>query len=211
MESNKRLRQVIKEMRSDLKKLESENKALRVKLSQNGKRTETLDEATISALHQQLKSEEALTHANLRRNISVPVLEEEPRDNRMTVRRYSISSLRAFTIGNKYHKAPDQNQSHQRSEQEGPESAATTHSCAIMKVMKGQGILAELPAAGSSEEKHPQDAPFQEYEHKCKYKMKSVTFLLPVDVVSHSENQGSSQCSGYQSCDQLPPIQEVDF
>ncbi|XP_059845299.1 putative coiled-coil domain-containing protein 195 [Hypanus sabinus] len=211
MESNKRLRQIIKEMRSDLKKLESENKALRVKLSQNGKRTETLDEATISALHQQLKSEEALTHANLRRNISAPVLEEETRDNRMTVRRYSISSLHAFTIGNKCHKAPDQNQTHQRSEQEGPESAANNHSCTIMKVMKGQGILAELPAAESSEEKHPQDAPFQEYEHKCKYKMKSVTFLLPVDVVSHSENQGSFQCSGYQNCDQLPPIQEVDF
>ncbi|XP_051874565.1 putative coiled-coil domain-containing protein 195 [Pristis pectinata] len=206
MESNKRLKQIIKEMRSDMKKLETENKALRVKLIQNGKRAETLDEATISALHQQLKSEEALTHANLRRNISAPVLEGEPRDNRMTVRRYSISSLRAFTIGNKHHKSLDHNQTHQRIKQEEPESAA-----AIMKVMKGQGSLAELSGANSSEEKHPQDTSFQGYVHKCKYKMKSVTFLLPVDVVSHSDDQGSSQCPGYQSCHQLPPIQEIDF
>ncbi|XP_069752850.1 putative coiled-coil domain-containing protein 195 [Narcine bancroftii] len=197
MESNKRLKQMITEMRSEMKKLESENKALRVKLSQNGKRAEVLDLS--------LKSEEALTHTNLRRNISAPVLEGEIRGNTMTVRRYSISSLHAFTIGNKHHKSPDQNQIHRRSKRDERESAEATPSCTMMKVIKGQGILAELPGANSSEEKHRQDTPFQGY------KMKSVTFLLPVDVVSRPEDQDFSHCLGYQSCNQLPPIQEIDF
>uniref|UniRef100_UPI00398F31BF putative coiled-coil domain-containing protein 195 n=1 Tax=Pristiophorus japonicus TaxID=55135 RepID=UPI00398F31BF len=210
MDSNKRLMQIIKEMRSDMKKLESENKALRVKLSQSGKRAEMLEKATISALQQQLKSEEALTHANLRRNISAPVLEGETRDNTMTVRRYSISSLHAFTVGNKRQNSSDQNQTYQMSEQEEPASAAATQPCTIMKLAKSQGILARLPSTNTSEEKYPQGTTLQEYVHKCKFKVKSVTFLLPVDVASHSENQGPSQRPENQNCDQLSPIQEND-
>ncbi|XP_032887029.1 putative coiled-coil domain-containing protein 195 [Amblyraja radiata] len=211
MDSNKRLKQMVKEMRSDMKKLESENKALRVKLSQNGKRAETLDEATISALHQQLRSEEALTHANLRRNISAPALEGEARGTTMTVRRYSISSLHAFTVGNKRHKSPDQNRTHQRSRQEGSESTTVIHPYTTMKVTTGQGVPDELLETKSPEGKQPQDTPLQEYVPKCKYKMKSVTFLLPVDVVPHSEDEDSSWYTGYQNCAQLPPIQEIDY
>ncbi|XP_078066234.1 coiled-coil domain-containing protein 195-like [Mustelus asterias] len=210
MESNKRLMQIIKEMRSDMKKLESENKALRVKLSQSGKRAEILEKATISALQQQLKTEEVLTHANLRRNISAPALEGEARDNAMTVRRYSISSLHAFTLGNKHQKSPDPNPTYQKSEPEEPRSAAPTQPCTIMKLAKSQGILAQLPDTTTSEENYPQRATLQEYVHKCKFKMKSVTFLLPVDVASNTENEGPSQPPEDQNCTQLSPILEND-
>ncbi|XP_067850775.1 putative coiled-coil domain-containing protein 195 [Heptranchias perlo] len=210
MESNKRLMQIIKEMRSDMKKLESENKALRVKLSQSGKRAEMLEKATISALQHQLKTEEALTHASLRRNISAPVLEGETRDNTMTVRRYSISSLHAFTVGNKRQKSPDQNQTNRMSEKEEPDSAAVSQPCTIMKLAEGQEIIARLPGTNAPEEEYPQGRTLQEYVHKCKFKVKSVTFLLPVDVASHSENQGPSQHPENQNCDQLSPIQEND-
>ncbi|XP_067897749.1 putative coiled-coil domain-containing protein 195 [Heterodontus francisci] len=210
MESNKRLMQIIKEMRSDMKKLESENKALRVKLTQSGKRAEILEKTTISALQQQVKTEEALTHTNLRRNISAPVLEGDTRDNAMTVRRYSISSLHAFTVGNKHQKSPVQNLTCQMNEQEEPGSAAVTQPCTIMKLTKSRGILARLPDTNTSERNYPQGTTLQEYAHKCKLKVKSVTFLLPVDLASHSENQGSSQHPGNQNCDQLSPILEND-
>ncbi|XP_038672261.1 putative coiled-coil domain-containing protein 195 [Scyliorhinus canicula] len=210
MDSNKRLMQIIGEMRSDMKKLESENKALRVKLSQSGRRAEILEKATISALQQQLKTEEVLTHANLRRNISAPELEGDGRDNAMTVRRYSISSLHAFTVGNKHQKSLDQTPTYRKSEQEEPRSTAPTQPCTITKLAKSQGILAQLPDANTSEENYPQRASLKEYVHKCKFKMKSVTFLLPVDAASHPEKECSSQHPGDQNYNQLSTILEND-
>ncbi|XP_048460118.1 putative coiled-coil domain-containing protein 195 [Rhincodon typus] len=210
MESNKRLMQIIKDMRSDMKKLESENKALRVKLGQSGRRAEVLEKTTITALQQQLKTEDALTHVNLRRNISAPALEGETRDNAMTVRRYSISSLHAFSVGNKHQKSPGQNPTYHTSEQEDPGAVAPTQPCAIMKFTKSQRTLAQLPDTKTSEENCSQKATLQEYVHKCKFKMKSVTFLLPMDVASHSESQGSSHQPENQKCNQLSPILEND-
>lgn len=88
--------------------------------------------------------------------------------NTMTVRRYSISSLHAFTVGNKRHKSPDQNRTHQRSRQEGPESTTVIHPYTTMKVTKGQGVPDELLETKSPEGKQPQDTPLQEYVPKCK-------------------------------------------
>ncbi|XP_060689909.1 putative coiled-coil domain-containing protein 195 [Hemiscyllium ocellatum] len=205
MESNKRLMQIIKDMRSDMKKLESENKALRVRLSQSGKRAEILEKTTITALQQQLKPEDALAHVNLRRNISAPALERETRDNAMTVRRYSISSLHAFSVGNKHQKSPDQNSTSQTSEQQERGTVAPT-----MKPTKSQRSLAQFPDLKTSEENYPQRATLQEYVNKCKFKVKSVTFLLPVDAASRSESQGSSQQPENQKSNQLSPILEND-
>ncbi|XP_007887996.1 putative coiled-coil domain-containing protein 195 [Callorhinchus milii] len=209
MESNKRLMQIIKEMRSDIKKLESENKALRVKLSQTGRKAEMLERTKSSPLHQDVNDEEAVTHASLRRNISAPELEQQTKDNTMTVRRYSISSLQTVTVGSKPSKSPNQKRTDQMNERAEPSFETAAQPCTIMKLSKDQEILTRLPVR--SRDTHNQARTFQEYIHKCKFKVKSVTFLLPVDVAAESGKQGpSSKLPETRNSDQLATIQEND-
>lgn len=74
MESGRSLVKVISEMQNEIRKLENENQTLRGQLSRP---TSALDSMKQCALSTQQKdgSQESLTHANLRRNVSAPELE----------------------------------------------------------------------------------------------------------------------------------------
>lgn len=68
MESRRSLAQVISEMQNEIRKLESENKALRGQLDRP---------ATALDSVKQDGSQDSSTHASLRRNVSAPQLEAQ--------------------------------------------------------------------------------------------------------------------------------------
>ncbi|KAI3354281.1 hypothetical protein L3Q82_018812 [Scortum barcoo] len=153
MESTRSLAQVIMEMRDEIKKLEAENRELRGG-GQPGEGGPGMEENP---------------YVNLRRNASAPVLEGQYAENTvMTVRRYSISSnLSGVTI------------------REGRTDAARRSD-------SGWGRLQEEIQHGSSifgnsargeVDKVTNRHSLQEYVHKNRAKVKTVTFLLPVDDI----------------------------
>ncbi|RXN22421.1 hypothetical protein ROHU_019662 [Labeo rohita] len=85
MESGRSFAQVISEMQNEIRKLESENKALRGQLDRPA--------SALDSVKQKDGSQDSSSHASLRRNVSAPQLEGQYKENIiMTVRRYSISS-----------------------------------------------------------------------------------------------------------------------
>ncbi|KAK6483833.1 hypothetical protein HHUSO_G13429 [Huso huso] len=83
MDSNRRLLQVIREMRSEMKKLECENRELRGERCQSGTSSEMGEDTSVStAFHHHVNSEETASQAILRRNVSAPVLEGQCKKGR---------------------------------------------------------------------------------------------------------------------------------
>ncbi|KAM4627538.1 putative coiled-coil domain-containing protein 195 [Polymixia lowei] len=168
MESTRSLAQVIMEMRDEIKKLETENKALRGEFGQQtfGAAPEEPSRAT-----EHRTGMEENPYVNLRRNASAPALEGQYKENAvMTVRRYSVSS--------------------NLSEVTGREGRADRS----RRSESGWGRLQEEVQHGSETDIFGSSATFeigklsnrhslQEYVHKNRAKVKTVTFLLPVDDI----------------------------
>lgn len=69
MESGRSLAQVFSEMQNEIRKLESENKALRGQLDRPA--------SALDSVKQKDGSQDSSTHASLRRNVSAPQLEAQ--------------------------------------------------------------------------------------------------------------------------------------
>ncbi|XP_069390087.1 putative coiled-coil domain-containing protein 195 [Paralichthys olivaceus] len=154
MESTRSLAQVIMEMRDDIKKLEAENQELR---GDNGQRTDSPVSSTLEN-----------PYVNLRRNVSAPVLEGQYKENAvMTVRRYSISSnLSGVTLREGRTDRVRRGENGWRRLQE--------------EIQHGNSIFVNpVRDVGKVSNRHS----LQEYVHKNRAKVKTVTFLLPVDDI----------------------------
>ncbi|KAM4742703.1 uncharacterized protein FYW61_001430 [Anableps anableps] len=183
MESTRSLAQVIMEMRDEIKKLEAENRELRGDCVQH---SATAGE-TSAAYTAGTKQPEILENpsGNLRRNASAPVLEGQYKENTaMTVRRYSTSSnLTGLTVREaRINKNRQSNSGWDRLHEE---------------IQHGSDVFGEAEKAKS---RHS----LQEYVHKNRPKVKTVTFLLPVDDIYTSrpvltKHQEESKITGLAS------------
>ncbi|KAF3692779.1 hypothetical protein EXN66_Car008455 [Channa argus] len=162
MESTRGLAQVIMEMRDEIKKLETENRELRGDFTQPSFRALPGETSPVSSTAEN-------THLNLRRNASAPVLEGQYNGNTiMTVRRYSVSSNQSgLTMKEGRTDRMRQSDSRWGKLQE--------------EIQNGNGMFdnSARGEAGKVTNRHS----LQEYVHKNRAKVKTVTFLLPVDDI----------------------------
>ncbi|KAM9359475.1 putative coiled-coil domain-containing protein 195 [Symphorus nematophorus] len=166
MESTRSLAQVIMEMRDEIKKLEAENRELRGDYGQRAFGTVAGQSSPVSTAAEQRAGVEENPYVNLRRNASAPVLEGQYKENTvMTVRRYSISSnLSGVTM--REGRAQRNDSGWGRLQEE---------------IQHGNDIFGNSARAevGKVSNRHS----LQEYVHKNRAKVKTVTFLLPVDDI----------------------------
>ncbi|KAM4589748.1 uncharacterized protein V3H82_003792 [Fundulus diaphanus] len=162
MESTRSLAQVIMEMRDEIKKLEAENQELRGDCAPH---SATAGEASVAST---VGTEKAgileNPYGNLRRNVSAPVLEVQYKDNTaMTVRRYSTSSNHSgVTVREgRMDKNRQSNSGWDRLHEE---------------IQHGDYLFGEAEKANN---RHS----LQDFVHKNRAKVKTVTFLLPVDDI----------------------------
>ncbi|XP_035744712.1 putative coiled-coil domain-containing protein 195 [Egretta garzetta] len=218
MEGNAHLLQVIRKMRSQINKLERENRALRGELQVCGQRAVPLErEAARGGGDGDVRSlandgeGPAGSPASLHRSIMAgpaPAPKEQT-DATMTVRRYSTT-------------APAPTPSSARSHQDGKKppsnglldtlgSARPPAPPAAAQLASGEEkALGEMPANYSYSHSSKMKL-FQEHIYKCRGKVKAVSFLLPMDVSSYAEKQGSLKSPQNQSTKQLTAIAEKDM
>ncbi|KAL7399682.1 hypothetical protein ABVT39_000270 [Epinephelus coioides] len=169
MESTRSLAQVIMEMRDEIKKLEAENRELRGDYGQRAFGAIPGEARPVSSAAEQREGAEENPYVNLRRNASAPVLEGKYKEHTvMTVRRYSISSnLSGVTMTEgRTDRAQSSDSGWGRLQEE---------------IQHGNDIFGNSARGevGKATNRHS----LQEYVHKNRAKVKTVTFLLPVDDI----------------------------
>lgn len=185
MESGQSLTRVISEMQNEIRKLENENKELRGQLDRP-------DSCALPASPQ-----ESLFHANLRRNVSAPDLEGQYKENIiMTVRRYSISanSINGSRKNEILHK---------------PRRYEETVNNKWAKLHDGSPGRPTSAYAKPDMEKLTNRHSLQEYVNKNRVKVKTVTFLLPVDDIYTNRPALAEQLPERSTCE-LKTIDETD-
>ncbi|CAL1570479.1 unnamed protein product [Knipowitschia caucasica] len=173
MDGTRSLAHVVMEMREEIKKLETESRDPRGPYSQ---RTHWAKAAHASMAHSTVVEENP--YLSLRRNASAPVLEGPFKENNvMTVRRYSMGTSLASVPT-----------------REGSRRADSGWERLQEEIHHGNSIF-ESP----SHNRHS----LQDYVHKNRAKVKTVSFLLPVDDIytnrpvlpkHQDENTHQSQC-----------------
>ncbi|XP_076837024.1 uncharacterized protein LOC143482550 [Brachyhypopomus gauderio] len=195
MESSRSLAQIILEMQNDIKKLESENKVLRGQLS----RAPTGPDQS-ELLLPECQQENPL-HANLRRNASAPTLEGQFKVENitMTVRRYSVSSNNINTA-------------HKRERSRYARNDGDTVNSNWARVHEGLHGRAFSPTrddGSNTKDKLTSRRTLQQYVNKNRAKVKTVTFLLPVEDIYTNQPVLASRLSDRRSRD-LNVIAETD-
>ncbi|XP_028319875.1 uncharacterized protein LOC114474080 [Gouania willdenowi] len=155
MESTRSLAQVILEMRDEIKKLEAENQELRSSWPQRSSGAGAVMEEN--------------PYLNLRRNVSAPTLERQYKEPTvMTVRRYSMSpNLLGVTMREG---GTDRGQRAQSGW--GKLQHEIQHGFSVFS----SSVIEEV---GKVSNRHS----LQEYVQRNRAKVKTVTFLLPVDDI----------------------------
>ncbi|XP_063162578.1 uncharacterized protein LOC134499709 [Candoia aspera] len=189
MEGHKRLMQVIHEMQSEIIKLVQENQALRGELRFGGQKETQREEGA----RENTQKEEACSLSNsgegttgspmaLHRSVSADsaLTLQEQKDNIMTVRRYSISSVPSL-LNNKHHKLDKRNPFKVSLEVKGINEPP---------VFATDGPLSNKEDKGFAKLPSNKKRSFQDQVFKCRGKVKAVSFLLS----PYSGNQGSFKC-----------------
>ncbi|XP_078102330.1 uncharacterized protein LOC144515395 [Sander vitreus] len=169
MASSRSLAHVILEMRDEIKKLEAENRELRGDYGQRSFRAMPGETSPVFSAAEQRAGMEENPYVSLRRNASLPVLEGPYKeDGVMTVRRYSISSnLSGVTM------------TEGRTDRAQPSDSGWGR--LQEEIQQGNSIFGNSARGevGQVTNRHS----LQEYVHKNRAKVKTVTFLLPVDDI----------------------------
>ncbi|NXD63790.1 CC195 protein, partial [Eolophus roseicapillus] len=211
MEGNAHLLQVICKMRSQINKLERENRALRGELQVCGQRAVPPErEAAGGGGNDAMRS---LTNdgegpgsspASLYRSIvagPAPAPKEQ-RDTTMTVRRYSATSPVPAPASMRFHWVSKTPPSSGLSDMPSTPPAAAQLSRAEEKGL-------EKTAANCFSYSHSSKMKLcQERVYRCRGKIKAVSFLLPMDMSSYAEKQDSLKSPQNQSTKQLTTIAE---
>nr|XP_015216440.1 PREDICTED: uncharacterized protein LOC107079107 [Lepisosteus oculatus] len=190
MDSSRRLVQVIMDMQHEINQLESENRALRGGLGQSAVGSVNEDTSSLSsAFHQKGVAEESAAQSNLRRNVSAPALEGPFREKLiMTVRRYSVSSnappktKKKQTLSQVLEEVELKEQNNERLQGNSPGGGAPV----LTNVLQDQSST--RPPSSLAKEKLCNRRSLKEHIHKNRTKVKSVTFLLPVEDSSTTDN-----------------------
>ncbi|NXU27661.1 CC195 protein, partial [Thalassarche chlororhynchos] len=212
MEGNTHLLQVIRKMRSQINKLERENRALRGELQVCGQRAVPPErEAAKGGGNGDVRSlandgEGPASPASLHGSIvagPAPAPKEQT-DTTMTVRRYSTASPVPAPSSHWPSKRPLRN-----GLPAGPGSAQSPAPPAAAQLASGEEKgLEKTPASCLSYSHSSKMKLFQEHVCKCRGKVKAVSFLLPMDMSSYAEKQGSLKSPQNQSTKQLTTIAE---
>ncbi|XP_055022984.1 uncharacterized protein LOC129412666 [Boleophthalmus pectinirostris] len=163
MESTRSLAHVVMEMREEIKKLENENRELRGDFSQRSH--------WAKVAHASLASTAVVEEnpcLNLRRNASAPVLEGPYKENSvMTVRRYSMGSA-----------LPSVSMREGRVDRMRRTDSGWER---LQEEIHGGSIFGSPTRleVGKTNNRHS----LQDYVHKNRAKVKTVSFLLPVDDI----------------------------
>ncbi|KAM8788113.1 putative coiled-coil domain-containing protein 195 [Rhynchonycteris naso] len=210
MEANAQLIRVIQEMQAEINNLEKENQALRMKLTSSSQRShgsggQSRDEkeeevADLGNLAKIPGQSPATLHDGISTDSASAV--QEHQGNVMIVRRYFISSPSHSFVPNIPWKSGERH----------PNSS----------ILEAQRVVKSL--ACSSTKKHDNEEkvsvedsfPSKGYSHRafaepilgCRDKMKTVSFLLPMDIASYPKNSSSLKYSPNQITNQLSTIAE---
>ncbi|XP_072266236.1 putative coiled-coil domain-containing protein 195 [Pyxicephalus adspersus] len=204
MEGDTQLLQVIKEMRSEINKLEKENKELRGELHQ----TDHMERETRPGIKCELQQNKEVTCKGLLlRNVSVGAndLIQEQTGAKMTVRRYSMSSLLSGAGYSKHNANIKRHSSNGTPKINRPMQDTESDNGNQQAKETAEEMLPELLVNTI-----PKTRSFQEYMHKCRGRVKVVTFLLPMDMRAYAENQKAFQNMENQSANHLSTIIEKD-
>ncbi|XP_067394778.1 putative coiled-coil domain-containing protein 195 [Emydura macquarii macquarii] len=219
MERNTRLIQVIREMRSEINKLERENRALRVELKFSGQKAANQEEGArgeggnrdtrrLTGSGEETVNSPVALHRNVSAGSALAL--QEQKGDRMIVRRYSSSSSVQSFSGNTHHKAEKRHPRNRTLEVQGTVKPPAGSSVMQLANEEEKGC-AKIPADCFSSNNSSKRRAFQEHVYKCRGKIKAVRFLLPMDISSYSENQGSFKCPQNQDTKQLSTIIEKDM
>ncbi|XP_056664466.1 putative coiled-coil domain-containing protein 195 [Monodelphis domestica] len=214
MERNTQLMRVIQEMRSEMQKLERENKALRVELDFTSQRTSGWENKL------QENREEGAKKRNVpgEKSISAPIAIhrtvsadstlalKESKGNIMTVRRYTISSSVHSFEANENCKSGKRHLSSRILDAQGIMKSPARSPVTKPATKDGEGFVANCFTSNSSDKRT-----FQDHVFKCRGKIKAVSFLLPMEMSSYSKDPDSLKCTQNQNPKQLSTIMEKDM
>ncbi|XP_077421730.1 uncharacterized protein LOC144051953 [Vanacampus margaritifer] len=173
MEGTRSLARVIMEMREEIRKLEDQNRAL----PKDGDHQQDVDQDLEQTRETFVEEEHENPNGNLRRNASAPILKgqfKEYKDNiGMTVRRYSMNSSPSVVTRTEGVAGPWGRLSHfgwGRLQEEVQGRNGNPNDSATSDVASATNRTS-----------------LQKYVHKTRAKVKTVTFLLPVDDIYTSK------------------------
>ncbi|XP_060479890.1 coiled-coil domain-containing protein 195 [Panthera onca] len=219
MDANSQFLRIIQEMRAEISKLKKENQFLRMTLTSSSLRTsggpcresgDQREEEVTDPCDLGKTSEKSPATLYSAVSTDAAPAGREHQGNVMIVRRYSISSpVHSFAA----HDLWKAGARHPKSGILDARGRVKPLACSsIKKEDKEEEVLAadSLTNSSSNGRAFP--------EHMCGYvyspsasfrdKMKTVSFLLPVDVSSYSKNSSSLKCSQNQTTNQLSTIAE---
>uniref|UniRef100_A0A8P0T8K2 Coiled-coil domain containing 195 n=1 Tax=Canis lupus familiaris TaxID=9615 RepID=A0A8P0T8K2_CANLF len=203
MEANIQFVRIIQEMRAEINKLEKENHVLRMKLTSSSQRTPGPSrESGVEKEEEASEKSPATLHGGASTGAAPAVHEHQ--DNVMIVRRYSISSpIHSFT-------AKDPRKGGERHLKSGILEAQRRVKSLACSSVKKQDNEEEMFVADSltSTSSNQRASPEHVFGQVTRDKIKTVSFLLPMDVSSYSRNSSSVKCSPNQTTNQLSTIAE---
>ncbi|XP_059678827.1 putative coiled-coil domain-containing protein 195 [Gavia stellata] len=219
MEGNVHLLQVICKMRSQINKLERENRALRGELQVCGQRAVPPEREaaggggngearSLTSDGEGLAGSAASLHGSIAAG-PAPAPKEQT-DTTMTVRRYSTASPAPAPSSARSHRAGKRPPSNGLPDALGSPQPPAPPAAAQLTSGEEKG-LEKTPSNCPSYSHSSKMKLFQQHVYKCRGKVKAVSFLLPMDMSSYAEKQGSLKSPQNQSTKQLTTIAEKDM
>ncbi|KAM6414185.1 putative coiled-coil domain-containing protein 195 [Rhynochetos jubatus] len=219
MEGNVHLLQVIRKMRSQINKLERENRALRGELHVCGQSAVPPgreaargggngDARTLTNDGEGQAASPASLHGSI---VASPApAPKEQTDTTMTVRRYSTASPVPAPPSTRSHRPDKRPPSNGLWDTAGSAQPPSPPAAAQLGSREEKG-LEERPANCPSYGHSSKVKLFREHVYRCRSKVKAVSFLLPMDMSSYTEKQGALKSPQNQSTKQLSTIAEKDM
>ncbi|XP_066412925.1 putative coiled-coil domain-containing protein 195 [Molothrus aeneus] len=217
MEGNPHLLQLIRKMRSQINKLERENRALKGELRGCGHAALPApgDASGGAGRWEPARGAEGpaaspASSASLQGGAAAAPAPREQTDTAMTVRRYPTASPAPAPSSTRSHRAGREPPSMGLLEVPGSAQPPAPPAAAQLSREQEEGP-GKSPASCVSCSQPSSVQLFQERVYRCQGKVKAVSFLLPTDMSSFAEKQGSLKSPQNQSMKQLMTITEKDM